>query len=111
MSDYIHNLSSMSKEIEELKRELNFKNIRYSEIIDTIASLNSNIKKLQSENKKLREALGRSLKAANFFSSHADCQRDSWACKCSFCKNSGLHCKEIRDSEKILNELEGEKCE
>ena len=78
-------------------------------VLHTLELSKQKIFTLQAENKKLREALGRSLKAANFFSSHADCQRDSWACKCSFCKNSGLHCKEIRDSEKILKELEGEK--
>lgn len=74
-------------------------------LIDVCIENDKKIEKLQAENKKLREALERSLSAANFFSSHADCQRDSWACKCSFCKNSGLHCKEIRDSEKILKEL------
>jgi len=44
--------------------------------------------KCQQELQKTREHLGKAIKSAEFFMSHADCKRDSWACKCSFCRDT-----------------------
>lgn len=45
-------------------------------------------KQLEQELQKTREHLGKAIKSAEFFMSHADCKRDSWACKCSFCRDT-----------------------
>lgn len=43
---------------------------------------------LEQELQKTREHLGKAIKSAEFFMSHADCKRVSWACKCSFCRDT-----------------------
>lgn len=53
-----------------------------AEVLDNPMSL------LQQELQKTREHLGKAIKSAEFFMSHADCKRDSWACKCSFCRDT-----------------------
>jgi hypothetical protein len=44
--------------------------------------------KLNQENKKLREALEMAIDSASFFQKFADCTKDSWSCRCEFCRDT-----------------------
>lgn len=54
----------------------------------------------------MREALSKVIKAADFYSSHADCKRDSWSCKCSYCKPND-HSINVSHAKKFLKDVEG----
>jgi predicted nuclease with TOPRIM domain len=65
--------------------ELRAANSQYSlQIIE----MRNKINQLEQENAKLKEMLKKAIASAEFFSKHADCTRDSWACKCEFCRNT-----------------------
>lgn len=64
------------------------------------------IEKLKKQNEILREALSKVIKAADFYSSHADCKRDSWSCKCSYCKPND-HSINVSYAKKFLKDVEG----
>lgn len=59
---------------------------------------------------KLKKALSLSVKSAEFFSGHADCKKGGggyFICRCSFCKESDVKNKDIRDARQVLKEIEG----
>lgn len=62
------------------------------------------VDKLKEDNTKLVEALKIGVEAGEFFARHADCKRDSWSCKCSFCKdtNSSSNLRKVRQ---VLKEI------
>lgn len=62
--------------------------------------------KLKKQNEIMREALDKVIKAADFYSSHADCKRDSWSCKCSYCKPND-HSINVSYAKKFLKDVEG----
>lgn len=63
---------------------------------------------LKKQNEIMREALDKVIKAADFYSSHADCKRDSWSCKCSYCKPND-HSINVSYAKKFLKDVEGVK--
>jgi len=64
------------------------------------------VEKLKKQNEIMREALSKVIKAADFYSSHADCKRDSWSCKCSYCKPND-HSINVSHAKKFLKDVEG----
>ena len=64
------------------------------------------IEKLKKQNEIMRDALDKVIKAADFYSSHADCKRDSWSCKCSYCKPND-HSINVSYAKKFLKDVEG----
>lgn len=77
-------LAAKKSDFEEIsnERKLSYKYYGESE------QLKIEKKQLEQELQKTREHLGKAIKSAEFFMSHADCKRDSWACKCSFCRDT-----------------------
>lgn len=59
---------------------------------------------LKQRESKLIEGLKKAVKSAQFYSRHADCRKDSWACSCEFCKNTSSS-KDLRESRAVLKEL------
>jgi len=74
----------------KIKSQKEIKNLL--ELTETLNQIRDNLqdenRKLEQELQKTREHLGKAIKSAEFFMSHADCKRDSWACKCSFCRDT-----------------------
>lgn len=62
------------------------------------------VDKLREENRKLVEALKIGVEAGEFFARHADCNRDSWSCKCSFCKDTDSS-SNLRKARQVLKEI------
>lgn len=67
---------------------------------------------IEKENTELKAKLGKAVEAlkitacaAEFYMSHADCRRDSWSCRCSFCRPND-HSKNIRKARQALKEIE-----
>lgn len=54
------------------------------------------IKELNDQLEKAEVSLNKAISSAEFFSRHADCRKDSWACRCEFCRDT--------DASKNLNE-------
>ena len=52
--------------------------------------------KLQAQLEKAEVSLNKAISSAELFSRHADCKKDSWACRCEFCRDT--------DAPKNLNE-------
>lgn len=65
------------------------------------------VRKLEQELQKTREQLGKAIKSAEFFMSHADCKRDSWTCRCSFCKDTESS-KNPREASQYFKDKQGE---
>lgn len=65
------------------------------------------VRKLEQELQKTREHLGKAIKSAEFFMSHADCKKDSWACKCSFCRDTESS-KNLRETRQYFKDKQGE---
>ena len=63
------------------------------------------ISTLKERESKLIEGLKKAVKSAQFYSRHADCRKDSWACSCEFCKNTSSS-KDLREAREALKELE-----
>jgi len=61
------------------------------------------IESLIIENRKLRKILKKTTISARFFSNHADCKWDSWACKCEFCRDDSASI-DLNKAEKYLKE-------
>lgn len=62
---------------------------------------------MRQELQKTREYLGKAIKSAEFFMSHADCKKDSWACKCSFCRDTESS-KNLREARQYFKDKQGE---
>lgn len=62
------------------------------------------VDKLEEDNTKLVEALKIGVEAGEFFARHADCKRDSWSCKCSFCKDTNSS-SNLRKARQVLKEI------
>ena len=65
------------------------------------------IENLQKENAILREALELAVKSGEFFSRHADCRKDSWSCRCEFCKDNSAS-KNLREAREALEKVKSE---
>jgi hypothetical protein len=65
-----------------------------------IKELEAKIKLQNQRIENLLKALEKSVSAGEFFSKYADCKSDSWACRCSFCKdvNSSKNLREAREA-------------
>lgn len=59
---------------------------------------------LKEENKKLRDALKLSVDSASFFSKFADCTKDSWACRCEFCRDT-KQTKSLATARQVLKDI------
>lgn len=57
---------------------------------------------------KLKKALTLAVKSAEFFSGHADCRKEGvlFKCHCSFCKESDVKIKDLREARQTLKEIE-----
>jgi regulator of replication initiation timing len=82
--------SSLGKELKQ------YKEIAKSKV--------SEVNKLQAENKKLREALNMAIDSASFFQKFADCTKDSWSCRCEFCRDTSKT-KNLARAREALKEL------
>ena len=58
----------------------------------------------QQREAKLVEALKKAIGSAYFYSRHADCRKDSWACNCEFCRDKDSS-KNLREAREVLKEL------
>lgn len=65
--------------------------------------LHSDFEKLKAQLEMAESALNKAINSAEFFSRHADCRKDSWACKCEFCKNTTAS-KELREAREYFKE-------
>ena len=61
--------------------------------------------KLQAQLERAEEALRKAISTADFFSRHADCNRNTWACKCEFCRDT-TSTKNLRDAREYFKENE-----
>lgn len=61
--------------------------------------------KLKAQLERAEEALRKTINVADFFSRHADCRRDTWACKCEFCRDT-TSTKNLRDAREYFKEKE-----
>lgn len=62
------------------------------------------VDKLKEENKKLVEALKLAVDSASFFSKFADCTKDSWACRCEFCRDT-KQTKSLATARQVLKDI------
>lgn len=76
-----------------------------TDIPSAIAELLAVNKQLEKELQKTREHLGKAIKSAEFFMRHADCKKDSWVCKCSFCRDTESS-KNLREARQYLQDKE-----
>ena len=63
----------------------------------------SEIERLEKELQATREYLGKAIKSAEFFMSHADCRKDSWSCNCSFCRDTEAS-KNLREARQYFKQ-------
>ena len=61
--------------------------------------------KLKAQLEKAEESLNKAISSAEFFCRHADCRKDSWACKCEFCKDTNAS-KNLREAREYFKEKE-----
>jgi hypothetical protein len=66
------------------------------------------VTKLKADREVLLVELKNAVEAGEFFSRHADCRRDTWACRCSFCKDteSSKKLRLARQTLKSIGEIE-----
>ena len=65
--------------------------------------LHSDYEKLKAQLEKAEVSLDKALSSAEFFSRHADCRRDSWSCRCEFCKDNKAS-KNLREAREYFKE-------
>jgi hypothetical protein len=58
----------------------------------------------QKELQKAIDALTLAVESASFFNKFADCNRDSWACRCEFCRDT-KQTKSLSMARQALKEL------
>ncbi|MBP9763620.1 MAG: hypothetical protein KBD10_02655 [Candidatus Pacebacteria bacterium] len=106
----LKDIEALKVENKLLKNQLCFTNSSWpheKHLHEKIEQLKSDNEKLQSQVDVMREALSKVIKAAEFYSSHADCKNDSWSCKCSYCRPND-HSINVSHAKKYLKKLEGE---
>ena len=77
-------------------------------------ALRVRVDELEKENQKLKEALKvavealeLAVKSGEFFSRHADCRKESWSCRCEFCKDNSAF-KNLREARQALEKVKSE---
>ena len=88
----IHDKLSMGEHLDgEWIKEIIHQEV-FNPVIDAHVKMYNKYKKeivkLQKEKAELVELLKNTIKSAEFFMSYADCNRDTWTCRCSFCKDT-----------------------
>lgn len=105
------NESFLESEIVSLKQQLEKPTEMIGHVVydyeRLISSKVDKIETLEQELQKTREHLGKAIKSAEFFMSHADCKKDSWACKCSFCRDTESS-KNLRETRQYFKDKQGE---
>lgn len=61
--------------------------------------------KLKAQLERAEESLRKTINVADFFSRHADCRKDSWACKCEFCRDT-TSTRDLREAREYFKEKE-----
>lgn len=61
--------------------------------------------KLKSQLEKAESSLNKAINAADFFSRYADCDKDTWACRCEFCRDTTTTIK-LREAREYFKEKE-----
>ncbi len=56
---------------------------------------------LEKEIASLKEQLVNAVEAGEFFSKYADCKKESWACRCSFCRDVDSS-RKLREARQFL---------
>jgi hypothetical protein len=59
---------------------------------------------LEKENAMMREALEKALSGSELYVKFADCNRDSWACRCEFCRDTTSKIK-LREAREVLAKI------
>jgi hypothetical protein len=90
----------LRKEIERLEKDVEYWKKEYVSHSETMC-------KCQAELQATREYLGKAIKSAEFFMGHADCRKDSWACKCSFCRDTESS-KNLREARQYFQDKDKE---
>lgn len=106
----LKDIEALNVENKLLKNQLCFTNSSWpheKQLHKKIEQLKSDNEKLQAQVNVMREALSKVIKAAEFYSSHAYCRKDSWSCKCSYCRPND-HSINVSHAKKYLKKLEGE---
>ncbi len=65
--------------------------------------LYSDYEKLKAQLERAEVALKKTISTAEFFSRYADCTRDTWACKCEFCRDT-TSTKNLREAREYFKE-------
>jgi hypothetical protein len=79
-----------------------------SEVTEKLAQMiGERIDQLVKENKDLKEALEKSLSGSELYVKFADCDRDTWACRCEFCRDTTSAIK-LREAKEVLAKYKGE---
>ena len=86
---------------ELLRQHMNF--IGYREL----DNLREELKKKDQIIEKAESALRKTIESAEFFMSHADCRKDTWSCKCSFCLDTESS-KNIREAKQYFQDKDKE---
>lgn len=98
----------VNSHIDDLEMKIKAKD----EVIKTLDNICSNdIRNLKQQLKETQEkldlaveALEKAVNSGEFFLKHADCTRDSWACKCSFCRDT-YSSKNLREARETLTKI------
>lgn len=104
-----YEFSEMRKKLNEAHLEIikrrQYRGARETDVVAWLADYveQNFVPKAQLE--RAEEALNKAISSAEFFSRHADCRKDSWACKCEFCKNTTAT-KELREAREYFKEKE-----
>lgn len=69
-----------------------------------VTAKDARIKELEEREKRLVEYFQKAVVSARFFYKYADCRKDSWGCKCDFCKNNQPSI-DLNNCDKFLKEL------
>jgi hypothetical protein len=67
--------------------------------------LSSKLERLTKENEIMKEALLMAIDSASFFQKFADCRRDSWSCRCEFCRDTSKT-KNLTRAREALKKIE-----
>ena len=62
---------------------------------------------IKKENAILLEALELAVKSGEFYRRHADCRKESWSCRCEFCKDNSAS-KNLREARQALEKVKSE---
>jgi len=68
---------------------------------DILENMEELINKQKKEIASLKEQLVNAVEAGEFFSKYADCKKESWACRCSFCRDVDSS-RKLREARQFL---------